>query len=123
MRLDLTIPGVPATKKNSMQLICVGGKPRIIQSAKYREYERQSLKALLQYPNLWFDSSVWVKCLYWLPDRRKRDLCNLMAATHDILEKAQIIKDDALIVSVDGSRIMGVDKENPRVDIVIIGWD
>lgn len=118
MVISIVIPGSPITKKNSQQIITTGGRPRLIQSAKYRLYERESLKELLKWGNICFDTPVQVKCLYWLPDRRKRDLCNLMAATHDILEKAGIIADDALIYSVDGSRIMGKD-DRPRVEITI----
>mgnify|MGYP000953615463 FL=1 len=58
-------------------------------------------------------------CLYWMPDRRKPDLLGLLQATADILEKAQIIDNDRNVVSFDGSRIMGVDKQNPRVEIEI----
>lgn len=41
------------------------------------------------------------------------------ARDNNSLQKASVIVDDALIVSVDGSRIMGVDKGNPRVEIAI----
>jgi Holliday junction resolvase RusA-like endonuclease len=55
-----------------------------------------------------------------MPDNRsKPDLNNLGAATADILEKAGIIENDRLIVSWDGSRIMGIDRENPRAEITI----
>jgi Holliday junction resolvase RusA-like endonuclease len=54
-----------------------------------------------------------------MPDRRRPDLLGLLQATADILEKAQIIDNDRNVVSFDGSRIMGVDKRNPRVEIEI----
>ena len=54
-----------------------------------------------------------------MPDRRVPDLINLLQATADILEKARVIEDDKNIISFDGSRIMGIDKENPRVEIEI----
>lgn len=60
-----------------------------------------------------------VKALYWMPDKRRPDLINLEEATADILEAAGIINNDRDIDNWDGSRIMGVDKENPRVEIVI----
>ena len=56
-----------------------------------------------------------------MPDRRVPDLINLLQATADILEKARVIEDDKNIISFDGSRIIGVDKENPRVEIEIEG--
>lgn len=117
--LNLTIYGQPRSKKNSMQAICKNGKPRLIQSALYLKYEREALRQLLRWGNYQFDSPVRVVCKYWVQDRRKRDLINLLAATHDILEKAAIIKDDSLIKRVDGSEIVGVDKLNPRVEVRI----
>ena len=61
-----------------------------------------------------------MKCLYWMPDRRSSpDLLGLLQATADILEKAQIIDNDRNVVSFDGSEIVGIDRENPRVEIEI----
>jgi Holliday junction resolvase RusA-like endonuclease len=62
---------------------------------------------------------VHVKALYYLATARTPDLCNLMASTHDILERCGIIMNDEQIKSVDGSRIMGKDAANPRVEIEI----
>lgn len=61
-----------------------------------------------------------MKCVYYMPTRHKVDLCNLLAATCDILVKANVIEDDnsKIIVSHDGSRVL-YDKENPRVEIEI----
>lgn len=117
--IEITLLGKPITKKNSMQIISCGGRPRLIQSKAYRQYESDCLKQL---PNIvWppLTINMQVTCIYYLKDKRKTDLTNLLAATHDILQKANVIEDDALIVSVDGSRIMGVDKVNPRVEILI----
>jgi Holliday junction resolvase RusA-like endonuclease len=59
-----------------------------------------------------------VRVRYWLKDRRRPDLNNLLAATADILQKAGVIVDDRDIVSWDGSRIMGV-SPNPRAEILV----
>jgi len=56
-----------------------------------------------------------------MPDRRVPDLINLLQATADILEKARVIEDDKDIISFDGSKIMGIDKDNPRTEITIEG--
>lgn len=122
-RIKLEISGNPRTKKNSQIAICMKGEPRLIQSALYRAYEKDALHQLLRYGNQYMPGPVEVRCIYWCQDRRKRDLTNLLAATHDILTKAGIIMDDSMIVSVDGSRIMGVDRENPRVEIRIRQWE
>jgi Holliday junction resolvase RusA-like endonuclease len=48
------------------------------------------------------------------------DLIGVLQATCDILEKAGVIFNDRDITTFDGSRIVGVDKQNPRVEIEII---
>jgi Holliday junction resolvase RusA-like endonuclease len=65
-----------------------------------------------------FAGPVVVTVHYWLKDKRRPDLNNLMAATADILEEAGVIVDDREIVSWDGSRIMGT-SPNPRAEITI----
>ncbi len=55
-----------------------------------------------------------------MPDNRsKPDLINLEEATADILEVAGVVENDRNIVSWDGSRIMGIDRDSPRVEIEI----
>ncbi len=43
----------------------------------------------------------------------------LLQATSDILGTAGILENDRLIDNYDGSRIVGIDKVNPRTEIVI----
>jgi Holliday junction resolvase RusA-like endonuclease len=117
--MNICITGPPRSKKNSMQAMCVGGKPRLLQSKLYRDYEKDALKQLMVWGNLHIPGPVEVVCLYWVPDKRRRDLTNLLAATHDILQKSGIIEDDIQIISVDGSRIVGVDRQQPRVEVSI----
>jgi Holliday junction resolvase RusA-like endonuclease len=55
-----------------------------------------------------------------MPNRKSwPDLIGLLQATCDILEKAEIIVNDQYVTSLDGSRIVGVNKDNPRVEIEI----
>lgn len=62
-----------------------------------------------------------LRCIYYMPTRRKVDLCNLLAATCDILVKHGILEDDnsSVIPSHDGSRVE-YDKEHPRTEITIL---
>ncbi len=117
--IAITVLGAPASKKNSMQIITTGNRPRLIQGKRYREYAKEFERQLMPFGNRQIIGPVHVKCLYYVPDRRKRDLLNLLAATADLLEKCQIIVDDCQIVRVDGSRIAGVDRDYPRVEIAI----
>jgi len=65
-----------------------------------------------------------VKCLYYMQTRRAVDLSNLVEASHDILVKAGVLRDDNrnVIASTDGSRVYW-DKRNPRVEITITDAD
>jgi len=116
--MKLTLYGKPITKKNSMRIISCGGRPRLIQSKAYVEYETDCLRQIAnrQEP---LTGKTHVNCQYWLKDRRIPDLLNLLQATADILEKAGIIDNDKNIRSFDGSRIAGVDRDRPRVEINI----
>lgn len=118
----IILPGRPITKKNSMQIIKKkNGKPSVIQSEQYREYEKMCLWQLKGSNHKTFEGvPLHVKCLYWMPNKRSwPDLIGLMQASWDILEKGGIVDDDQNIVSPDGSRIMGVDENNPRAEIFI----
>lgn len=118
-QIFLTILGSPITKKNSQMIIMAGKRPCIIQSKAYRIYEKMAKQQIaLLGAREPISGPVSVKCLYFLATTRTPDLCNLMAATHDVLEKCGLIFDDEQIKSVDGSRIMGKDLQ-PRVEIII----
>ena len=115
----IVIKGRPATKKNSSRIVRFGNVHKLLPSKAFDTYQEVALWQLCRY-KVHYDMSVHVKCLYWLPDRRWwPDLVGLLQATSDILEKSGILKNDRLIGSYDGSRIMGLDKDNPRVEIFI----
>lgn len=116
----LIIPGRPATKKNSSRIVRMGRKPAILPSEAFERYQDEALWNLKKYKQN-YDGPVHVCCRYWLPDRRWwPDLVGLLQATSDILEKAGILENDRLITDYDGSRIMGLDKQNPRAEIEIL---
>lgn len=119
--IRFTIPGRPVTKKNS-QKIAVNwktGKPFIRQSDNYRAYEAAA-GYFIPCKHKGIDYPVNVCCVYYMPDRRRVDLTNLLEATDDILVKYGVLKDDncTIVVSHDGSCVLH-DKENPRVEIEI----
>ena len=66
------------------------------------------------------DYPVNVKALYYMPTRRRVDLCNLHEALCDVLVKFGVVQDDncKIIASMDGSRVL-YDKENPRTEVYI----
>ena len=116
--MEFTIPLQPITKKNSQQIILVGGKPRIIQSKQYLQYEKDCMWYMPKVPLI--ISAVNVKAIYYMPTRRRVDLINLHGALHDILVKYRVLEDDNcnIVVSTDGSRVV-YDKDNPRTEVTI----
>ncbi len=118
---EIILKGRPITKKNS-QIRTKHGP--IIQSKRYREYEKDCLWQLKgQNFKEFEDKPVHMKVLYYMPSRRSwPDMVGLMQATADILEKAGVYDNDRQIKSWDGTRIMGIDKHNPRADIIIREW-
>lgn len=116
----LTLEGVPRTKKNSQRILRgTGGGRYIAPSKKYIEYEQLCLYQIRR-PRRAIDQPVSVQCLYYMPDRRRVDLTNLLEATDDILVRAGVLADDcaAIVASHDGSRVL-VDRQRPRVEIKI----
>lgn len=117
--LTITIPGTPITKKNSQQLV-YAGRPMIIPSKAYKDYRKACLAYIPPETKLGIDSAVNLRCVYYMPTRRRVDLCNLLEATCDILVDAGVLKDDnsQIVAAHDGSRV-DLDREQPRVEITI----
>lgn len=118
--IDIVFKGRPTTKKNSGRIISKSGKPIIISSEAYMNYEESCLWQLAG-KKLHVPGIVVVECKYYLPNKRGwPDLVGLLQATSDILTKAGVIDDDKWICSYGESCIAGIDKENPRVEIRIM---
>lgn len=115
----IVIPIDPKTKKNSQQIIKVNGRPIIIPSKQYRDYEKQAI-SYIEPPENPIDYGVNVKCIFYMRTKRKVDLSNLISAISDILVRAGVLADDnsEIIVGYDGSRVY-YDKENPRTEVEI----
>ena len=115
--IKITIPIAPVTKKNHGQIVTMGGKPRLLPSKQYREYEAE---AGIFLKRLEISTPVNLKCLFYMPTRRIVDLVGLLQAADDVLTGYGVILDDnsRIVVSHDGSRVL-YDKENPRTEIEI----
>ena len=112
----------PITKKNSQQILTnpKTGRPFIMPSAKYKQYERDAAWFLKPRPPRPIECRLNIKCLFFLPTRRRTDLTNLLEAIDDLLVAEKIIADDhyGIVYSHDGSRCFW-DKDNPRTEITI----
>lgn len=120
--IKYTIKLAPVSKKNSQQILTnpKTGRPFIMPSKKYKEYEREAVWFLKPTPPRPIECRVNIKCLFYLPTRRRTDLTNLLEAVDDLLVHAGIIADDhyGIVEAHDGSRCF-VDKNNPRTEITI----
>ena len=125
--IEITVPLAPITKKNSMRIMHSSktGKPFIIPSQKYMDYEAEAvwycIGAGVRCP---IEEPVEVKCLFYMPTRRRVDLTNLLESIDDVLVKSGVLKDDhsGIIVSHDGSRVL-YDKDNPRTEVYIADYE
>lgn len=120
--IKYTISLAPVSKKNSQQILTnkATGRPFIMPSAKYKQYEKEAVWFLKPCPPRPIECRVNIKCLFYLPTRRRTDLTNLLEAVDDLLVHAGIIADDhyGIVEAHDGSRCF-VDKDNPRTEITI----
>ena len=117
--IKFTVPLVPVTKKNSQRIVVRGGKPIILPSEKFKEYESSALWFIPK-RGIPIDFAVNVKCTFYMPNNRLCDLTNHLEAIDDVMVKAGLLADDnyRIIVSHDGSRVL-VDKGNPRTEVEI----
>lgn len=114
--IKIEIPLLARPKKNSQSIIYNPRtkKPMIVQSKRYKEFERDCGYFLKRYA-MNINTPINLKCEFIVPDKRKRDIVNLLNAIQDILVKYQVIEDDNynIVSSVDGSKIIykkGVEK-------------
>lgn len=118
--IKFTIPLAPISKKNSQQIFInkATGKPFIMPSKKYKEYEAAALWYIPK--KIFINAPCNIKCLFYMPTKRKVDLTNLLEAIDDIMVKAGLLADDnfTIIESHDGSRVL-YDKDNPRTEVII----
>lgn len=119
--IKFTVKLPPISKKNSQQIFINQntGKPFIMPSAKFKIYERDAMYFIPRQAQP-IDYPVNVKCLFYVPTRRKCDLTNMLEAIDDIMVKRGLLADDnyTVIEAHDGSRVL-YDKDNARTEVII----
>lgn len=116
IKFDIKI--APRTKKNSQRIVVVRGRPMIIPSKLYKDYEKDCKPYIPDVETI--DYPINLKCIYYMPTKRRVDLCNLLEATCDMLVFYRVLADDnsKIVYSHDGSKVL-YDKNNPRTEIEI----
>lgn len=116
--MEIIIPIEPVTKKNHSQVVMIKGRPIVLPSKPYQEYEKKCKHYM---PNIETISyPINLECHFYKGTHRKCDITNLLQAVCDILVKYGVIVDDnySIVASVDGT-FVSYDKENPRTEIHI----
>lgn len=117
--LKIVIPINPVTKKNHSNVVMIKGRPIVLPSKPYQEFEKKCKQymPILEKP---IDFPINLECHYYMETRRKCDITNLLQATCDILVKYKVLEDDnySIVSSVNGTKAEYC-KENPRTEIII----
>lgn len=121
--MKLVIEGAPRTKKNSLRRIKRGRRVFTVPSAAHEAWEMLAIHQLARQVRIARELGGDIRH-YWplnmralvYRERNVGDLLNYLAAVSDALERAAVVSDDKLIVSVDGSRLL-LDRARPRVEI------
>lgn len=117
-----TIPGRARILKNSKRLVRNKATGRMfpISSEVYKRWEIYGAMFIRRAKtNATIDFPVSVSMVFYFKDHaHEPDLDNLFGGPLDILQKEDVIKNDKLVYSFDGSRKVFGDK-NERVEITI----
>ena len=115
----ITIKGRIPSLKNSRNCFVRGGRMINIPSKQYSAFHKEALKHMPKSPRN-IEKVHSMKLDFWAPDKRAGDLDNKTASIMDLLVDANVLKDDNwYIVPRIILVFMGVDKENPRVELTI----
>ena len=119
----IKIPLLARSKKNSQEIRknWKTGKYFIAQGKLYEQFEKDCKYFLIKYSDYKINYPINLKCLFFVNDKRRRDLTNLENAIADILVKYKILKDDNynILAGWDGSRIIYRPEQEPEIVIEI----
>ena len=113
------LEGDVPSKKNSRVITMRGGKVRSFPSKRYKEWEEYAIPKMKE-GKVSFGGPVHIICKFWMGSNRRSDLDNRLASICDALKEAGVIEDDnwKVVKHIEGIA-MGVEKNAPRVEIVI----
>lgn len=116
--LEFVIPINPVTKKNHGQIIMLKGRPIMLPSKQYIEYEKKCKPFIPKCDTI--TEPINLECHFYMETRRKCDITNLLQAVCDMLVKYKVLEDDnySIVASVDGTKVEYC-KENPRTEVYI----
>lgn len=94
--ISLNLSGLVPGKKNSRILDVKRGYVRNLPSRSYLDwYEDAGHQIKAQVRGNFDNYPLYVAALFYMPDKRRRDLSNMIQSIEDLLVSLEIIKDDA----------------------------
>jgi len=116
------ISGRIPSKKNSRNIFVRGGRLMNIPSKQYATWHKEASKELASKRVRPYKTVKRIELSFFAPDRRASDLTNKSESIMDLLVDNKIIPDDNWwVISEILITFMGVRKEKPGCEIVIIG--
>ena len=123
--MEITIPGQTPSQKNNKQII-PSKPPRLVDNAIVKKWRNDTAKYLSDtYVENFKGKQVIAIYTFYLKDRVRRDIDNMISSCNDALVQADILSDDNWKVLRIGGAEATVDKDNPRAEIVLVEdeWD
>lgn len=118
--VKLVITGRIPSKKNSTWTRIIRGNPIRLPSNKYLAWNKEASVQLMAQKAKPIATPCTIELLFYYPDNRSADNTNKAESVHDLLVDNNIIEDDSWQhIPVTIQRSMGVDKLNPRVEILL----
>lgn len=122
MKYNFTLLGCVRPKKNSKRLVHIHGRMVPISSQIFMDWHNDAIKQLieLKLPREKINKPLTITATFYQPDDRKRDLSNQIESVNDLLVDYEFLEDDnrRIVKEVhlyDG----GIDRENPRCEVVV----
>lgn len=117
--MEITIPGQTPSQKNNKQII-PSRPPRLVDNPRVKQWRKDTAKYLREtYSEDLKEKQVIAIYTFYMKDRTRRDIDNMISSCNDALVEAGILSDDNWKVLRIGGAEAHLDKENPRAEIVL----
>lgn len=131
--ISITWEGRPISKKSSQRIIMQGKRRIIIYSKAYQEIKKTVIPQLTALSSSRSLSEavgevdhlgspgckIAVRAHLYAGKGIEPDLSGALETVGDVLQEAGLIENDRWIKSWDGSRVLTIDKDHPRTELVI----
>lgn len=118
--MEITIFGQTPSQKNNKQII-PSKPPRLVDNAIVKKWRNETAKYLAEtYKEDLKEKQVIAIYTFYLKDRVRRDIDNMISSCNDALVQAGILSDDNWKVLRIGGAEAVLDKDNPRAEITLV---